>query len=249
MNGPIDYFQLFVCNDTYENIANETNKYAELCQEEKGQRDKYWIPTWPGEIRAFFGLIIMMGAAPRHTYEHYWKDDDFLVSTGFKSTMTRNRYEKLSQYLHVNSSVARERRDSPNYHPVNKIRPIYDVTRSNFQKYYQHSTEISIDEAMKGYKGRSDIRQYMPEKGCVCEKGCHLLMSQTIRFPMCTKGYLVKNACASTVGQKKSERKWCLDVLLATCICVMLISGKNIEINQEIQGLSIISKHLQVGHT
>lgn len=78
--------------------------------------------------------------------------------------MTRDRYAKLTQYLHLNCAAARVPRDDPQYHPINKVKPLYDVTRANFKLYYQHSTEISIDEAMKGYKGRTELRQYMPAK-------------------------------------------------------------------------------------
>lgn len=77
--------------------------------------------------------------------------------------MTLNRYEKLSQYLHLNSSAAQVRRDDPGYHPLNKLRPLVDMTTTNFLKY-QHGTEVCVDEAMKSYKGRSDIRQFMPNK-------------------------------------------------------------------------------------
>lgn len=162
--GALDYFTLFVPMDVYDHIARETNSYAELVQREKGEMDDRWTDTSGPEIRAFIGLNILMGASPRHSYEDYWRDNDFLGSPGFKNTMTYNRYEKLSQYIHVNTAAARERRDDPNYHPVNKVKPLYDVTNQNFRRYCQHSTEISIDEAMKGYKGRSELRQYMPDK-------------------------------------------------------------------------------------
>lgn len=145
-------------------FACETNLYAELVQREKGEMDDRWTDISGPEIRAFIGLNILMGASPRHSYEDYWRDNDFLGSPGFKNTMTYNRYEKLSQYIHVNTAAARERRSDPNYHPINKVKPLYDVTNQNFRRYYQHSTEISIDEAMKGYKGRSELRQYMPDK-------------------------------------------------------------------------------------
>lgn len=65
----------------------------------------------------------------------------------------------LTQYLYLNSAAARVPRDVPLYHPINKVKPLYDVTRANFKLFYQHSTEISIDEAMKGYKGCTELRQ------------------------------------------------------------------------------------------
>lgn len=118
--------------DVYDHIAHETNLYAELVQREKGEMDDRWTDTSGPEIHAFIGLNILMGASPRHSYEDYWRDNDFLGSPGFKNTMTYNRYEKLSQYIHVNTAAARERRSNPNYHPINKVKPLYDVTNQNF---------------------------------------------------------------------------------------------------------------------
>lgn len=160
----LDYFTLFVPVDVYDHIARETNLYAELVQREKGKMDDRWTDTSGPEIRAFIGLNILMGASSRHSYEDYWRNNDFLGSPGFQKTMTYNRYGKLSQYIHVNTAAAREKRDDPNYHPVNRVKPLYDITNKNFRRYYQHSTEVSIDEAMKGYKGRSELCQYMPGK-------------------------------------------------------------------------------------
>ena len=162
--GPLDYFSLFVPEEIYERMARETNAYAELCQQDKGERDSAWTETSGEEIRAYLGLNIVMGASPRHQYEDYWKDDDFLGCVGFKSVMSRDRYAKLTQYLHLNSAASRQHRDHPEYHPINRVKPLYDVSRANFKEFYQHSTEISIDEAMKGFKGRTELRQYMPAK-------------------------------------------------------------------------------------
>lgn len=76
--GPFDYFSVFVPDDIYDRIARETNAYAELCQREKNERDSAWSETSGEEIRAYLGLNIVMGASPRHQYEDYWRDDDFL---------------------------------------------------------------------------------------------------------------------------------------------------------------------------
>ncbi|XP_062615302.1 piggyBac transposable element-derived protein 4-like [Saccostrea cucullata] len=127
--GPLDYFQLLIPMDIYDHIARETNSYAALIQQEKGETDQMWTTTSGPEIRAFVGLNIMMGASPRHGYDDYWRDNDFVGSQGFKNTMTLNRYEKLAQYLHVNSVAAREPHDAPTYHPINKVKPLHTVTQ------------------------------------------------------------------------------------------------------------------------
>lgn len=161
---PSKYFSLFFPDEEYDRIAAETNAYAALCARESGQDDKYWIPTDGEEIKAWFGLSILMGINPMHEYCDYWSGDSFLGAKGFQGVMTMNRYEKLSQYLHCNHAAARLDRQDPRYHPVAKVAPIVDMVRQNFKKYYKHSRDISIDEAMKGYKGRTELRMYMPNK-------------------------------------------------------------------------------------
>lgn len=130
----------------YDRIACETNSYAELVQREKGDR---WSNTSLPESCAFTWLNILMGDSLHYSYEEYWRDNDLLGSPVFKNIMTYSRYEKLSQYIHLNAAAARERPDNANYNPVTKVKPFYDVTNQNFWRYYQHSTEISIDKAMK----------------------------------------------------------------------------------------------------
>lgn len=161
---PLKYFSLLFEDEMYDRIATETNAYAELCARESSQTDKYWIPTDGEEIKAFFGLSILMGVNPMHEYADYWSGDPFLGVTGFQRVMTMNRYEKLSQYLHCNHTAARLARNDPRYHPIAKVAPIVDMARQNFKTYYKHGRDISVDEAMKGYKGRTELRMYMPQK-------------------------------------------------------------------------------------
>lgn len=107
-----------------------------------------------------------MGTSPhQHQYKDNWRDDDFLDCASFKTVMTRDRYMRyLTQYLHLNIAAARVPRDDPQYHPINKVKSSYNhcmmwQLRANFKLFYQHSTEMSIDEAMKGYKGCTELRQ------------------------------------------------------------------------------------------
>ena len=162
--SPLKYFRLFFSDSMYEKIAAETNAYAALCARESSQADRHWTPTDGEEMKAFFGSSILMGVNPMHEYSDYWSGDPFLGVSGFQRIMTMNRYEKLSQYLHCNCAAARLERGDPRYHPIAKVAPVVDMARQNFKIYYRHGRDISIDEAMKGYKGRTELRMYMPGK-------------------------------------------------------------------------------------
>ena len=45
-----------------------------------------------------------------------------------------------------------------------KIKPVIDSLRNQFLKVYNSHREVSIDEAMVPFKGKSTIKQYMPKK-------------------------------------------------------------------------------------
>lgn len=69
-----------------------------------------------------------MGVSPGHSYEDFWKDNDFLGLSGFKNTMTYNRCENRAQYICENAAAGRKRGDNANYHPVNKVKSFYVAT-------------------------------------------------------------------------------------------------------------------------
>ena len=93
--APIDYFDLMMDNDMYDKIAVETNDYAALCQREKNKPDESWMktggPTTGQEIKAYFGLSIIMGVHPLPEYSDYWSSDPYLGVEGFKRVLTKNR--------------------------------------------------------------------------------------------------------------------------------------------------------------
>ena len=66
----------------------------------------------------------------------------------------------MTQNLYMNAAVARHSL----YHPIAKVQPLVDMAHNNFRNRYSHYREISIDEAMKGFKGRTELQMYMPNK-------------------------------------------------------------------------------------
>jgi hypothetical protein len=56
-----DFFELFVTNDFYNKVAEETNKYAALSQRKAGTVDNNWADTNAEEIQAYIGILIYFG--------------------------------------------------------------------------------------------------------------------------------------------------------------------------------------------
>ena len=64
--------------DFFETAAQETNRYAEQEMTRKGSRDSIWYPTTSPEMKAFFGLNIIMGINQLPRIDMYWSENPFV---------------------------------------------------------------------------------------------------------------------------------------------------------------------------
>eukprot|EP00106_Octopus_bimaculoides_P016965 XP_014784407.1 PREDICTED: uncharacterized protein LOC106879391 [Octopus bimaculoides] len=95
---------------------------------------------------------------------NYWSPDVRYGDPYISSIMSKTRYSKISQYLHLTDSANAPSKNDPNYDPLYKVRPIIDLLVNNYRTVYLPGKNLSVDEAMIGYKGRVHFRQYMPAK-------------------------------------------------------------------------------------
>lgn len=96
----MDFFNLIFPSTLFENIARETNKYADNEQEKNGV-DPRWRSTTPAEIRAYVAIQIIMGIVVAPTQDLYFSKDDLFRPTGINQRITRDRLDKLNQYFHI----------------------------------------------------------------------------------------------------------------------------------------------------
>jgi Transposase IS4 len=105
-----------------------------------------------------------MGIHPLPHYSNYWSSDDKLRVDAVSSVMSKSRYEKLSQYFHLNNSSRQERKGHDDYDPLYKVRPIMNLIERNIAELFLPGKNISIDEAMIGFNGRLSFKQYIKGK-------------------------------------------------------------------------------------
>ena len=95
------FFELFVTNDFYNKVAEETNKYAALSQRKAGTVDNNWEDTNAEEIQTYIGILIYMGLVDLPETDDYFQCH-FYVCPIVRQAMTLKRFKKLQQYLHLN---------------------------------------------------------------------------------------------------------------------------------------------------
>lgn len=94
----------------------------------------------------------------------YWRNHKDLHYQPVAGRITRERYQTISRYLHfVDNNTLASRGDS-NYDRLGKVRPVLEGVNANFQAVYNPHREVTIDEAMIKFQGRSSLKQYNPMK-------------------------------------------------------------------------------------
>lgn len=153
---PIDFF-LLLFDEAIGLITEQTNLYAT-------QKKRNFTPTSKQEMKIFIAINLLMGIKKSPSFRDYWSSrpemrDDFIASK-----ITVNRFGSLLTSLHCNNNDMMPKKEEPGFDKLYKIRPYIELLKTNFQKYYLPSKEISIDESMVKFKGRISFKQYMPMK-------------------------------------------------------------------------------------
>lgn len=78
--------------------------------------------------------------------------------------MTRDRFSLVLKFLHLADNEKYIPRGQPGYDALYKLRPFLEPLIANFQGCYVLHRELSVDEAMIGFKGRLVFIQYLPNK-------------------------------------------------------------------------------------
>ena len=154
-----DFFCLFVSEELFQNIVEETNCYARKCIARKP--DPKWYETNVAEMQAFFGLQIFFGIHVLPETSLYWSDDPALGVPFVKRVKARNRFDKLNQYLHLNNKEKFVPRGQPNHDKLFKVRPFLDAVVKNIHEEYRPKQNLFVDEAMAGFKGQLSMKQYL----------------------------------------------------------------------------------------
>lgn len=161
---PFDYFSLLIPENFYEHIAVQTNLYANYRQQKEGKVDRAWQPTTASEIKLLFHIYITMGIHVLPEYKMYWASDERLRVDGVAGSMGKTRFEKLSQYFHLNDATTFVPRGHPGHDPLHKVRPFLDLIRTNIATRFAAGKNISLDEAMIPFNGRLMWKQYIKGK-------------------------------------------------------------------------------------
>lgn len=144
-------------------ISEQTNLYARQVLSDDGYKKFHEVTQL--EIQAYLGFMILMGINKLPCIYDYWKEDPTYHYSPIADRIPRGRFIEISRFLHFtdNASNAVQNTD-PLYDRLWKIRPVINSLSKKFLEVYNPHSVCSIDEAMIRFKGRSTMKQYLPQK-------------------------------------------------------------------------------------
>lgn len=154
----LNAFELFVTDEVVNHIVDNTNLYAA----QEGTRG--WIPLTAEELKAYFGMLVLMSANPMHQVHLYWSSDSLFYVKEIAAVMTHKRFQQITNNLHLNDNTQMPKKGSKEYDRCFKVRPLIKMMNENFRNEYTPSSRLAVDESMILFKGRSSMKQYMPMK-------------------------------------------------------------------------------------
>ena len=121
-------------------------------------------PISTRDYEAYIGFNILMGINSLPSLDDYWKRDSIYHYVPIADKISRERYREIARYLHFVDNSTLSQPGSPSYDRLGKVRPLLSYLQARFSAVYNPSREISVDEAMIKFQGRSCLKQYMPKK-------------------------------------------------------------------------------------
>lgn len=148
-----DVVNLFMGVDLFEHMATESNRYhyQVLNKYKISSKTKKWRDVTAAEMKKFLGLIVLMGQVKKNMIHEYWSTDPAIETPFFSKVMSRNRFMQILQTWHFsnNENIA------PNSNRLVKIQPVVDYLKLRFNKVYKPDRQLSLDEYVIPWSGRS----------------------------------------------------------------------------------------------
>ena len=114
------------------------------------------------------GFMILMGINHLPEIHDYWSTNEYRHYVPIADRISQNRFEQITCYLHFTDNDSLPSRGEEGYFQLQKVDPVINHLKDKFKSVYYPHCEVSIDEAMIPFKGRSSMKQYFPLKPVKC---------------------------------------------------------------------------------
>ena len=150
--NPVELFELFWDELLIENILDQMKLYSIW-------KGKDVFVSSKAEFRTFLGIVMLSGYNKLPQRKLYWSHDSDVGNDLVKSSMRKNKFEQIMQFLHFTDNSALDVNDR-----YCKLRPLITHLQKNFGNHFIPQQYLSHDEALIEYFGRNSLKQHIIQK-------------------------------------------------------------------------------------
>ena len=241
---PLEVFKKFLSIEIITQIVRFTNQKAEKTYRaynatHPAAEPLVWEKVTSTEIYSFIGLLITAGANNSSTdpVEEMWKSNSYPL---YRATFSRSRFKSILRFIRFDDSNTRRQRLE-----VDKIAPISDIWKmmnENLYKFYKPTENLTIDEQLFPYRGRTRFTQYIPSKPAKYGIKIWWICDAETKFPLQGNIYTGKSGNIREKAQgervvkelavfyKNSGRNICMDNFFTTLPVTKFLLGWNLTV-------------------
>lgn len=150
-----DYFDSMFGKQSITLLTDQSNLYSVQQDPNKPVRIS------ETEMKRFIGILLMTGVYCFPDQRLFWSGTTRVESVS--SVMSRDRFLEIKQSLHVVDNSIQVDRTDPNFDRAHKVRPLLNIIKENFRMIPKEE-KLSVDEQIIPFKGKSIMKQHMPNK-------------------------------------------------------------------------------------
>lgn len=163
-SSELDIFLHFFDEGLINQIVINTNRYHQHFLRTRTlkvySRLHKWYDVTVPEMYVFFAVTMLFTRNKHLSMEEHWSTDPLLNAPIFSKLMSRNRYFMILGMLHFGPHDTQ----FSDTLKVSKIRSLVEYVRKKFKNSFIPHSNLCIDESVVPFKGRLNIRQFLPKK-------------------------------------------------------------------------------------
>ena len=144
---PVELFELFYGKNVLKLILVESNRYA-------AQNSAHNFNFTKEELKIFLAMLNLSGYLTLPRQALYWCRDDDVVVLLIQQKLLQNRFRAIKQYLHLADNITIDKNNR-----LVKVRQYKNIYKRLFSQFGVFTKNLSIDEEMILYYGRSALKQ------------------------------------------------------------------------------------------
>lgn len=154
--------QLFIGDDLFEYMAQETNRYhaQNIHKFKVSAKTLKWRDVSVSDMKKMMGLLLLMGKVRKDSRDEYWSTDETIETPIFARILSRDRFRQIWAAWHFSNNAEADLSADR----LQKVRPILDYFLPKFKNVYKPKRELSLDESIMAWRGRLVFKVYNASK-------------------------------------------------------------------------------------